>query len=87
MTRLIDLPERAEEIVMARAQERGKSVEEYLPELIMTALTQPSQMPVDTTEDRAARKRRFRQWADSNGHDTPYLSDEAISREAMYSQS
>lgn len=91
MTRLIQLPQEVEEIAAAQAQKNGISIEEYLPELITSALTQ--QMPSirrgsetrgTASEHRAARIWRFRQWAESNGHDTPHLSDEEISREAMY---
>lgn len=91
MTRLIQLPQEVEEIAAAQAQKNGLSVEEYLPELITSALTQQlplikqgSETQKAASEHRAARIRRFRQWAESNGHSTPRLSDEEISREAMY---
>jgi len=91
MTRLIQLPQEVEEIAVAQAQKNGLSVEEYLPELITSALTQQlpsikqgSERVGTAPERRAARIRRFRRWAESNGQDTPHLSDEEISREAMY---
>ncbi len=91
MTRLIELPQAFEEIAAAQAQNNGKSVEEYLPELIANALVQqlhPAKQGAESQEmgfeTRAARIQRFRQWAESNGHSTPHLPDEAISREAMY---
>ena len=71
MTRLIELPPMFEEIAAAQAQINGKSLEEYLPELIVNALTHQDQSAKQDSEKRAARIRRFRQWAESNGHDTP----------------
>jgi len=81
MTRLIELPQEVEEIAAAHAQRNGISLEEYLPEIITNALTQRREAE---PENRAARIQRFRQWAESNAHDTPHLSDEQISRGAMY---
>jgi hypothetical protein len=93
MTRLIQLPPEVEEIAAAQAQKNGISMEEYLPELITNALTQQlpsikqdSEGQEMDAEHRAARIQRFRRWAESNGHDTPRLSDEEISREAMYAE-
>ena len=91
MTRLIELPQEVEALAAAQARDNGKSIEEYLPELLESALVQNVLVRQATSAnygsgDRTARIRRFRQWAESNGHGTPHLSDVEISREALYPQ-
>ena len=86
MTCLIELPQSIEEIAAVQAQSQGKSLEEYLPELLANALTQQVSSTDHGAVDRMARIQRFRQWAESNGHETPHLSDAEISRDAIYGE-
>ncbi len=90
MTCLIELPQAFEDIAAAQAQNNGKSVEEYLPELIVNALTELMHSAIQSSEksseNRTARIQRFHHWTVSNNYDTPPLSDEEVSREAMYPQ-
>ena len=66
------------------ADERGVAPEQLHEDLLRQALAeaQTKQRKTDTT--RKARIIRFEQWARTNGHDTPLLSDEAISRSTLY---
>lgn len=68
--------------IQVRARERGVSVDVYLRELIDQKGTESersnglsSQAPV----------RLLREWASGHGTNTPLLSDDAISRESIYS--
>lgn len=84
MRHQLELPAVYEKIAAMEAQKNGKSLEEYLPELIVSALVQQSPSIRLGADDRAARIQRFRRWAESNTHDSPHLTDEEINRDALY---
>jgi hypothetical protein len=44
------------------------------------------QRPFYETATPAQRAKAFQEWAESHRHDTPILSDEAISRESIYGE-
>lgn len=81
MTLTLTLTPEKETRLVAQARRAGLSLDEYVQRVLDRADEAPA--PRLTPEERAA---RFRAWADSHGTDTPLLTDEAISREAIYSR-
>jgi hypothetical protein len=77
-------PETAE-ILAAQAEARGLSVDEYLKSLLGVTNSghAPAPGPQMTPEERA---RMFEEWAHSHRSSAPPLSDEAISRESIYTR-
>ena len=73
-------PELASKI-QARARARGVSVDVYLRELIDEKGTESERSGLSSQE----RVALLRQWASGHSTNTPLLSDDAISRESIYS--
>lgn len=80
-TRLEIEPELASKI-HARAQERGVSVDEYLRELVDKKETESEAKAELSSQERV---RLLREWASSHNTNTALLSDDAISRNSIYS--
>lgn len=68
------------------ADERGVAPEQLHEDLLREALAEVAAKRQDTASARQARIERFRRWAESNGHNTPLLSDGAISRSTIYGE-
>jgi hypothetical protein len=69
--------------IVAAADSRGVSVEEYLKNVIennQSGSEEPSYAAANADEWIKA----FRDWAESHDKSVPMLSDEAISRESIY---
>ncbi len=79
MTITLILEPEVEKSLIARAQERGLSLNDYLQELVARDAGIPKAMG-RTGEEKA---QAFVEWARSH-RDTPPLSDEAVSRASMY---
>lgn len=60
MTRLIELPQEFEKIAAAEAQKHGKSLEEYLLNLVAGALTPPMSPGEQSSDEYTARFQRTR---------------------------
>jgi hypothetical protein len=68
--------------IQAQARERGVSIDMYLRELI------DQKGPQSETSNRLSsqeRVRLLREWASGHSTNTPFLSDEVINRESIYS--
>lgn len=79
MTLTISLNEETEQRLLARAQERGLSIDSYVQDLVDREAA--SMQTIENSHRDLAQE--FIEWADSFP-DTPPLSDEAISRAALY---
>jgi hypothetical protein len=69
--------------IEAQARARGLSVDAYLRALIEGREAASATENAVTPQEKI---RLLREFADSHGHDTPLLSDEAISRESIYGE-
>lgn len=79
----IDLKPDQERILKeAVRQGRFQSLEQALDEALHSITLSENARPRLSPAERAA---AFRSWAESHPHNTPILSDEAISRETIYS--
>lgn len=76
---MLNLEPETEASLATLARRNGISVEAYLRELVNQELSVDA--PAENNEDKV---RAFLLWADSFPQDGPLLSDEAISREALY---
>lgn len=76
---MLNLEPETEASLATLARRNGISVEAYLRELVNQELSVDA--PAENNEDKV---RAFLQWADGFPQDAPLLSDEAISREALY---
>ncbi len=68
------------------ASERGIAPEQLHEDLLREALAEAKMKRQETAAARQARIERFQQWAESNGHNTPLLSNEAVSRGTVYGE-
>jgi hypothetical protein len=83
MTLTLELSPEREAALKARAQARGMSVEEWLLEL--TKQTRPGE--ARSLQDELAPEewvRQFNAWVESHDRTSAPLSDDAISRESIY---
>ena len=79
----IELKPEQERILREALREgRFQSVEQALDEALHSIVPSRSVGPALSATERAA---AFRSWAESHPRNTPVLSDEAISRETIYS--
>src|SRR5579859_6347416 len=79
----IELKPEQERILQEALREgRFQSVEQALDEALHSIVASGGVGPVLSPTERAA---AFRSWAESHPRNTPVLSDEAISRETIYS--
>jgi hypothetical protein len=69
--------------IQARARERGVSVDVYLRELIDEKGTESERSDGLSSQERV---RLLREWASGHSSKTPLLSDDAISRESVYTE-
>ena len=67
--------------ILARARERGVSVDVYLQELIDQKGTESETTNGLSSQERV---RLLREWASSHSTNTPLLSEDAIRRESIY---
>ncbi len=84
MTVTLELKPEIEEEVEAQAKQSGLSVEDYLEKKVEEMISACPSRPAKTPEERVRLWREF-----VNSHDdikAPPLSDEAISRESIYSE-
>ena len=75
MTITIDLLPEETTLLAAEASRQGLSLEEYVHHRLLINAE---------TASPAERAARFRRWAQSHDRETPLLTDEAVSRAAMY---
>ena len=84
MTLTLTLTPDKETRLAEQARRAGLSLDEYVQRLVdQTAEETTPPPPRLSPEERIA---RLVAWAESHGTDTPLLTDEAISREAIYSR-
>lgn len=87
MTLTIDLGPEQEARLLQEAARQGLDARDYVRRLIESHLPPHSVAPpLTTTASPQERARAFRAWAESHRRDTPLLSDDAISRESIYSE-
>ena len=67
--------------IQVRARERGVSVDEYLRELIDQKGAQSETSNGLSPQERV---RLLREWASGHSHNSPLLSNEAVSRKNIY---
>jgi hypothetical protein len=83
MTLTLELSPEREAVLMAQAQARGMSIEQWLLELT-EQFTPPNSIAHWQRTNPQEWARQFRAWAESHDPNTPVLSDEAMSRESIY---
>ena len=83
MTVTIQIPDDRAATLQMRARARGLSVEQWLLELAAQDLQASSIAHLQKTNP-AEWARQFRVWADGHDPNTPVLSDDAMSRDAIY---
>ena len=84
MNLTIDIPEDRAALYKRQAQARGLTVEQWLLEVADQYVPADSISHLQKTDPKEW-ARQFRSWADSHSADLPVLSDEAMSRESIYS--
>ena len=85
MTLTIELSPERLATLKAQAQARGISIEEWMLELAAQAAPSAASIAHLQTTDPVEWARQFQAWADGHDPDIPVLSDEAMSRESIYS--
>ena len=80
MPMMIEVEPEVASKIQARARERGVSVDVYLRELINEKAPEGSN-EISSRE----RMRMLQEWASGHSTNTPILSNEAVSRENIYS--
>jgi len=84
MTVTLELKPEVEEQLEAQAKQSGLSVEDYLEKKVEEMISVSEPAPAKTPEERV---RLWREFLNSHGDiNAPPLSDEAISRESIYSE-
>jgi len=83
MTVTLNLPPDKEAAFKAQAQARGLSLEQWMLEIADQQVQPVSIAHLQKTNPREW-ARHFDAWVDSHRPDTPVLSDEAMSRDAIY---
>lgn len=84
MTLTIELSPERQAALQAQAQALGLSIEEWLLYLAEQHVPSGSIAHLQRTEPKEWAK-QFRAWASSHDPNTPVLSDEAMSRDSIYS--
>ena len=69
--------------IQARARERGVSVDVYLRELIDQEGTESATSNGLSPQEQV---RLLREWASGHSHNSPLLSEDAISRDSIYGE-
>ena len=86
MTLTIKLSDEKVEALKAQAKARGLTVERWVEQIaVQHAEAQPASIAHLQKTDPKEWARRFHEWAEGHVRTTPLLSDEAISRESIYS--
>lgn len=90
MTLTVTLPKDIEQAYVTAARSKGVSVDVLIEDLLVshapaTKLPQQPETGHDPHRSPAGRAAAFRAWAESHPRTTPVLSDDAISRETIYS--
>jgi len=70
--------------VLARITSRSLSEIKSHLATMLEQLVEPQQKPFYETATPSELKQAFREWAESHEHNTPLLSDYAVSRESIY---
>jgi hypothetical protein len=88
MTITLNLPPETEQTLLAQAKARGVSLDVFLQTIITTqAAAAEAMKPLqDLARDGGELDRAFEEMADLVPVGTPILSDEALSRESIYSR-
>lgn len=86
MTITLDLKPEIEARLMAQAAAQGMSTEMFLQIIIERLLASSQAEPVSAILSPQERAKRFVNWAKSHSIAAPPLSDEAISRENIYTR-
>ncbi|MGI4789295.1 MAG: hypothetical protein ACRYFS_10660 [Janthinobacterium lividum] len=73
-----------ETLLRTVADERGMAPEQLHEDLLREALAEAETKRQKTQTARKDRIQRFHHWSESSGHNTPLLSDSAISRASIY---
>jgi hypothetical protein len=82
----IELSDEKAAALKAQAEARGLTVERWVEQIAgQLAVAQPASISHLQKADPKEWARRFHEWAESHDRTTPLLSDEAISREGIYS--
>ncbi len=81
MTIALEIAPEAEARIAEQAERLGLSVQEYAQRVVEQNAVTGTAFPRLSPQQRAA---RFLQWAARHDPDTPLLTDEEISREALY---
>jgi hypothetical protein len=79
----LNLPAHVERAYLAEAQAKGVPIDELVRDVLLSLQPPPAPVVSELPPDEWLRK--FRAWAHSHRTDIPLLSDEAISRESIYS--
>jgi len=69
----------------AQAEARGLTVERWVEQIAEQLAEAPASISHLQRTDPKVWARRFHEWAESHDRTTPLLSDEAVSRESIYS--
>lgn len=83
MTLTIELEPEKVFLLEKEAERRGIPLMEYARQLVEKNLTEGPPPTPSSPQERAA---AFGAWAESHAIDAPLLSDEAVSRESIYSE-
>lgn len=86
MALTLDLPGDVQATLAEAARQHGQTLEQTALNTLRRAYGPAVPQEGSQNDAKAARIRRFRQWGQDNGYETPLLSDEAISREAIYAR-
>jgi hypothetical protein len=84
MTVTLNLPPEKEAVFKAQAQARGLSLEQWMLDVVEQQIQSVSVAHLQKTDPHEWAK-HFDAWVDSQKRDVPALSDEAMSRESIYS--
>lgn len=82
MLTMLEVERELASTIQARARALGVSVDEYLRELVDKKETESKTKAELSSQERV---RLFREWASSHNTNTALLSDDAISRNNIYS--
>ena len=85
MTVTLDLSPEQEAALKALAEQRGITIEQWFLQFAEQHASAGSIAHLQQTNP-AEWMRQFREWAEGHDRTTPLLSDDAISRESIYSE-
>jgi hypothetical protein len=80
MTVVLELKPNVEKALQSKASAEGKTIEDYLQDILESILVVPAGETSSTEEWLLA----FRQWANTPRREMPVLSEQAMSRESIY---